>query len=202
MVGRLSESLATAVKRTMADLLVLGFRTHAFRRSSSEGLVKGLQIPVLAVRGERAKSAGIGSLELKKLLCATDFSESSEKALKTAKMLADSFSAKLTVLHVLPSQALEARVDRKNDVDISRQERLTRAKDGLGNFLKNSGVEDSGVIEEGDPRRVISSFSLEYRADLIVVGARGLASLKGLLPIGRVADMVLKSAPCPVLVVH
>ena len=35
-------------------MLVLGFVTHTFRRSSSEKLIKGLQIPMLVVRGEKA----------------------------------------------------------------------------------------------------------------------------------------------------
>ncbi len=201
MVGRLSESFETAVERGGTDLLVLGFRTHTFRRSSSEGLVKGLQVPVLVVRGERAESAGIGSLEVRRILCPTDFSEASVKAFETAKALAGLFSSELMVLHILPSHVIEERVDRKIYGDRAREELLVRAKDGLGSFLKNSGVEDSGVIEEGDPYREISSFSLEHNADLIVIGARGLSSLKGML-IGSVSDAVLKSSPCPVLMVH
>jgi nucleotide-binding universal stress UspA family protein len=34
-----------------------------------------------------------------------------------------------------------------------------------------------------------------------VMGARGLGLIKGML-IGSVTDAVLKSAPCPVLVIH
>ncbi|HXX58720.1 MAG TPA: universal stress protein [Thermodesulfovibrionales bacterium] len=200
-VGRLAESFAAAAEKGKADMLVLGFKTHTFRRSSSEGLVKGLRMPVLVVRGERAESADIGPLGIRKTLCPTDFSETSSNAFRTAKALAGLFSSELTALHVVPSHIIEERLERKSHGDRAREDLLERAKERLAGFLKNFGLEDSGVVREGDPYREISAFASEEKADLIVIGARGLSSLEGPL-IGSVCDAVLKSSPCPVLVIH
>ena len=53
VVGRLRESFEAVLKKRSADMLVLGFMSHALRRSSSEKLIKGLQTPVLVVKGRK-----------------------------------------------------------------------------------------------------------------------------------------------------
>jgi nucleotide-binding universal stress UspA family protein len=55
-------------------------------------------------------------------------------------------------------------------------------------------------VLRGDPREVIVQVACEWNADLVVVGARGLTGLKGLL-LGSVSNAVVHWAPCPVLVV-
>jgi len=47
---------------------------------------------------------------------------------------------------------------------------------------------------------VITSAAKSAEADLIVVGARGLGGFERLL-LGSVSENVLRSAPCPVLIV-
>lgn len=102
IIGRLRESFEAVVEKTNADMLILGFKSHALRRSSSEKLIKGLQVPMLVVRGEKTESARTGPIEIRRILCPADFSESSSKALKVAKDLKDMFSSKLDVIHVFP----------------------------------------------------------------------------------------------------
>jgi nucleotide-binding universal stress UspA family protein len=52
---------------------------------------------------------------------------------------------------------------------------------------------------EGDPRAVILQMADEWRADLVVLGARGLGAIAGLL-LGSVSLGVARHASCPVLV--
>jgi nucleotide-binding universal stress UspA family protein len=47
---------------------------------------------------------------------------------------------------------------------------------------------------------VIEEEAVEQRADLIVIGTRGLSGLKHLL-LGSIAERVVQKAPCPVLTV-
>lgn len=199
-VGRLHESFDAEVEKINADMLVLGFTSHALRRSSSEKLIKGLKMPMLVVRGEKAESASIGSLKIKSILCPTDFSETSKKALTVAKELGDMFSSKVNVIYVLPDYIIK-KMEASSDRGRAMKELHEKAKERLDTFLSDSGLKEIGVINEGEPDKRISSFSKEKDIDLIVMGARGLGFIKGML-IGSVTDAVLKSSSCPVLVIH
>jgi len=202
IIGRLRESFEAVVEKTNADMLVLGFTSHVLRRSSSEKLIKGLQMPMLVVRGEKADSARMDSIKIRRILCPTDFSEESKKALKFANDLKDIFSAEMAVIHVLPNHIIKIKIEKIRDRDRVLQELNDEARDNLNNFLSNYDIEKSGgVIEEGEPAKRIVSFSKEKDIDLIVMGARGLGLMKGMI-IGSVTDAVLKSSPCPVLVIH
>lgn len=201
MVGRLHESFKASLKEARADMLILGYRSHALRRSSSEKLIKGLKMPMLAVRGEKAKTTRIGSLEIKKILCPTDFSEVSIKALRAAKELNAAFSSELDVMHVIPSQVIKEKMIEGKDKDKTIGELFLQAKNGLGKFLSDTGIRKEGIIVEGEPYKKIVLFSSENGIDLVVIGARGLSLMEGML-IGSVTDAVLRSSPCPVLVIH
>lgn len=200
IVGRLHESFETTIKRVNADMLILGFMSHALRRSSSEKLIKGLKMPMLVVRGEKAESARIGSVRIKRILCPTDFSEISMKALKIAKELKDIFSAEIDILHVMPSHIIKKKIKKLKDKDRILKEIREETMNNLTKFITNYTIAKS-EIDEGEPDKKIVSFSKENDIDLIVIGARGLGFIKGML-IGSVTDAVLKSSPCPVFVIH
>jgi nucleotide-binding universal stress UspA family protein len=200
VTGRLRESFDSIARREKADMLVLGFRSHTFRRSSSESLIKGLELPMLVVRGQKADAAGIGSVKIRRLLCPTDFSGSSRKALDAAKELKDIFSADMEVLHVLPGHIIK-KMEAREHKDRAMEELSRQAAEGLKTVLSEAGIEKEGIVIEGEPHKKISAFSLDNDIDLVVIGARGLSFIRGML-IGSVTDSVLKSSPCPVLVVH
>jgi nucleotide-binding universal stress UspA family protein len=200
VIGRLHESFAASLKKMHADILVLGFVTHMFSRSSSEKLIKGLQIPMLVVRGEKAMTALKGRVTIARVLCPTDFSEQSLKALQTAMELCDLFSARLDVLHVVQDSAIKT-MKMTGEREKALQELREKAKQKLDAFLPEQCVRCTGAMEEGDPYEKIVSFAQQNSIDLIVTGARGLGLIEGML-IGSVTDAVLKSSNCPVLVLH
>ena len=200
IAGRLQESFDTAVEKMKADMIVLGFKSHTLRRSSSEKLIKGMKMPMLVVRGEKAKSASIGSIRIKRILCPTDFSEISMEALKMAEDLRDIFSAEIYILHVMPSYAIKKKIKKLKGKDVILKELHEDTMNNLNKLRSYYGIEKS-EIDEGEPDRKIVSFSKERDIDLIVIGARGLGFIKGML-IGSVTDAVLKTSPCPVFVIH
>ena len=201
IVGRLHESFSAVIHREKAGMLVLGFRHHTFRRSSSEGLIKGLEMPMLVVKGEKAGASTIGSVKIRKILCPTDFSGTSRKALEAAKELKDIFSSEMEVIHVFPGHAIGKKMETWEDKDRAVEELSMQATEELKRFLSNAGLDKEGRVVEGEPHKRIASFSSENDIDLIVIGARGLSFIEGML-IGSVTDAVLKSSPCPVLVIH
>jgi nucleotide-binding universal stress UspA family protein len=201
IAGRLHESFDEEIRKINADILVLGFMSHALRRSSSEKLIKGLQIPMLVVRGEKAGSSKKESIKINKILCPADFSDTSGKALMVAKELEDIFSSRLYVLNILPSYIIKEKMEKHKDYDKAIKELSEQTSSSLNKFLRRYDIKDSGMIEQGEPAKRIVSFSKEKDIDLIVMGARGLSFIKGMI-IGSVTDAVLKSSPCPVLVIH
>jgi nucleotide-binding universal stress UspA family protein len=57
------------------------------------------------------------------------------------------------------------------------------------------------LYRSGDPAGEILRAAREGKSDLVVIGARGLGRLGGLI-LGSVSVRVLHAAPCPVLVVR
>ncbi|MCG2720485.1 MAG: universal stress protein [Thermodesulfovibrionales bacterium] len=198
--GRLQESFESAIKKTQPDMLVLGFVSHTFRRSSSEKLIKGLKMPMLVVRGEKARTASSGPVIIKKILCPVDLSEQSQKALIVAKELQRTLSCSLEILSVMPYHKIRG-LTSQDESDRLIRELHDDTKNRLENFLGNTGIEESVIIDDGEPGERIPAVAQKLDIDLIVIGARGLGLIKGML-IGSVTDAVLKTSPCPVLVIH
>lgn len=204
MMGRLNESFVKSIEEYSPDLLVIGYQSHAFRPSSSERLIKSLAMPMLVVRGGRAVM--MGSPSIRKILCAVDFSENSQKALARAADYAQAFSADLHVIHSIPSHTVKSRwalweaigtID-KDQFDTQMQ---AEAEAELSRMVRISGIQHSGEILQGNPAETICACAQEGEYDLIVMGARGLSYIQGLL-IGSTTETVLRSSPCPVLIVH
>jgi nucleotide-binding universal stress UspA family protein len=200
MTGRLQESFEAAAKKIYADLLVLGFVSHTLRRSSSEKLIKGLQMPMLVVRGGKAESGATGPIKIKRILCPFDFSEASAKALKAAKELQDIFSSELDILHVIPD-SISKNIENKYSYDSIIKSLYEHNMDNILKIKNDSNINATCLVEKGAPDKTIVSLSKERDIDLIVIGARGLGLIKGMF-IGSVTDAVLKSSPCPVFIIH
>jgi len=206
MMGRLHESFVTAITEYKPDLLILGYASHAFRPSSSERLIRSLQMPMLVVRGKRTEGAVAGPAVIRKILCAVDFSENSRKALEKAAAYASAFSASLHVVHAVPSHRLKERWSQWN-TDIKKDmERFESTVDGevreaLSRMISDAGIAAHGELMHGAPSDVICTAAESGEYDLVVMGARGLSYIKGMF-IGSVTETVIKASPCPVLIVH
>jgi len=197
-IGRLQEAFDNAMKKTKADLLVLGFASHILRRSSSEKIIKSLQVPMLVVRGEKAEKAQIGSVNIRKILCPVDFSERSKEAFMTAVDMMKIFSASLEIISVVPSYESKKQLKNK-DIKANMKLIVEETTNKLNELSILKDIERT--VLRGNPYEMISSHAKEKDVDLTIMGARGLGLLKGML-IGSVTDAVLKSSPCPVMVIH
>jgi len=206
MMGRLHESFVTAITEYTPDLLIIGYASHAFRPSSSERLTRSLEMPMLVVRGKRSEAAAAGPVSIRKILCAVDFSEGSRKALEQAASYASAFSASLHVIHAIPSHTLKERWSRWNTHSRKDMEQFdasvtAEGREALSRMIRDAGITAQSDLMHGIPSDVICAAADSGEYDLVVMGARGLSYLKGML-VGSVTEAVIKASPCPVFIVH
>ncbi len=204
-VGRLVETFSKTICELSVAALVLVHKSHLIQTSSSERLVKSLAIPVLVVRGQKADSAALGSVAIKNILCAVDFSDHSGKALEFARFLSGKNSSALTVAHILSSLKLEKSFDRLRN--LSEEEKRNYRNHAVQEAEKSicslsdlcEGAER--IVRTGVPYKAINELAVEKKAELMVIGAQGVSSTKGVL-LGSIAEALIKSSPCPVMLVR
>ena len=88
-------------------------------------------------------------------------------------------------------------------IDIVNQILKERSEENLKEFdeLNTENIKITHVIREGSPAKVILEVANEENVDLIVMGSSGKSGFDRFI-MGSVADKVVNSAKCAVLVVH
>ena len=135
------------------------------------------------------------------ILVALDGSEQSLLALKYAKELAETHDAKMIMIHAYPNTS-----DLR---DVAGYEKLVSQRKSFGqkildharNQLGDVSFEVEEDLLEGPAADAVLSVAEVRNADLIVLGTRGMGSLKGVI-FGSVSNKVMHYAPCPVMVVR
>ncbi len=134
---------------------------------------------------------------LKRILVATDFGLQSDNALQYGRALARTFGAALHLLHVRENSFLKAT---PADPETLRAATLRILDQRLTADDRQRG--GHAVLETSDrPAEAIVHYAAEHRIDLIIMGTHGREGFAHLL-MGSVAETVVRSAPCPVLIVR
>lgn len=203
--GRLLETFSSALKELRPEVMVLGHMSHLVRPSTSERLIRSLETPMLVVRGAKTEGVTPGALDIKKIVCAVDFSDNSKKALEFAKALADRSSAALVAVHVVSNLKMEKGFRNWKDMDEEdkssyRNDLISRAETEMRS-LSNECRGLECIVRAGITYKTINEIAVENNADLIVAGARGLSYIKSIM-LGSVTEAIVKSSPCPVMIVR
>lgn len=135
------------------------------------------------------------------ILTPIDGSEASFKALDEAAKLARSFGSKLTILHVVDTRHLleyeeQEREDLLKKLRVRGAEVLKEAESKVKPF----NIIFESTMKEGNPAEVIVETADELKAELIVIGTRGLTGLRKMV-LGSTTYKVVEWASCHVLVV-
>ncbi len=204
-VGMLVETFSKTMHDLHVAAMVLGHRSHVIRTSSSERLIKSLDVPMLVVRGKKADNAALGSIGIKNILCAVDFSIHSTRALEFAHKIAEKNSSGLLIAHILSSLKLEKsfaglRILSEQDKQNYRNYAVQEAEKALSSPA-NVWDKAERIIKIGVPYKAINEIAAERDSDLIVIGAQGVSSTKGVL-LGSIAEALVKSSPCPVMLIR
>jgi len=145
-------------------------------------------------------------IKMKTILHPTDFSESSNYALKYAISLAREFESKLHLLHVVEDVSTMLCLEPCPVMPVApvMTEMENRARKALDQVLSpeaRGAISTECALLRGVPFQEIIRYARQIQADIIVCGTHGRTGLKHLL-FGSVAENVVRNSPCPVLSVR
>ena len=134
---------------------------------------------------------------IKKILVATDASESSTRALDVASEMATKFEAKLFICHVIRDMQLPDELRRMAEVEHIHGPRLEvlsfvarKILHAAEERVRKTGAEDvEAIIAEGDPAMGIIKEAQNQGVDLVVIGTHGHSEIKEML-LGSVSRKV------------
>jgi nucleotide-binding universal stress UspA family protein len=142
-------------------------------------------------------------MNVRRILCPTDFSEPSAHALEQATRLAGAYGARLTVLHVRPTVTPHPDMPDGGPVApwlVAELDDLRRRVATSCAAATGGGTAPEPMVGAGDPVREIVRHATTWPADLVVMGTHGVSGFRHLV-LGSITEKVLRTAPCPVLTV-
>lgn len=147
-----------------------------------------------------------------RILCAVDGSEFSQWGIQALEALASREPEHITLLHVIDKPALQA-AKGKNPVAAKRalaamekaggillREAERSARVALGQAATGPRTKLHSVLAHGPFARTIAREARRLKADLILMGSRGLSDIQGFL-LGSISRQVASIAPCSLLAV-
>ena len=208
-VGQPAEVIVEAVGHGRADLVVMGTQglggvSKLILGSTAERVLRRAGVPVLAVPPHALDSVAVDAtgarLDVRRVLAATDFSDTARAALEWAIATAAALEVPLTFVHAV--EPLMVPPQWRDYASDSEEPRLAAARErleALAVALSADGSPES-VVSLGRPAEAIASTADESASDLIVVGLMGDQGHFARRP-GSIAYRLLGLAKVPVVVV-
>ncbi len=126
------------------------------------------------------------------LLVPLDFSGKSRQALRYAIPIAQKFSAKIHLVHVLP------RPGKADLAGLPQRKRDAINRLGEMSALLPPRLRTGNAVLVGKPAEEILTLAAKNNIDLIVLTTKGLTGLQRVL-VGSTAEHIMRHAPCPVM---
>jgi nucleotide-binding universal stress UspA family protein len=143
-------------------------------------------------------------LNLKKILVPIDFSPMSKQTLQYAVRFAEQFGCEIVLLHVIEPVTAIAGAPLAVDIFGQPEQDTVAAEAELACLAKSSGSYPNAftsAVRIGHAPNEITKAAKELDVDLIMIATHGYTSWRHLC-IGSTAERVVRTAPCPVLVVR
>jgi len=141
-----------------------------------------------------------------RILVALDGSEFSLKALEFAIDIAKKYRSQLVLVHVVmrqiyainpPEAGIIAGTAIVRELETEGRAILAKGDD----TVRSQGLSVEVRLRQGVPAEELLRAAVDEKADLIVLGSRGLSQVKAFL-LGSVSDKVSHHAKCPTLIVR
>jgi nucleotide-binding universal stress UspA family protein len=131
------------------------------------------------------------------IVVGTDGSETAREAVRQATRLAATIGARIELV-----SAYEPVPDGRPDGwSVSTRDEVERTLREMAAEVTAAGVDVTTYARQGDPAAALLDVAEERRADLIVVGNKGMTGADRFL-LGSVPSKVTHHAPCSVLVIR
>ncbi len=171
---------------------------------------------------QRLPAGGMWMPRIRRILYATDLSQTARHAVGYACTLADRFQAEVTMLHVIADKVEEISAGAGIDIvdrlprgghrafnkeqighaETALQQRVAETTAALKNRMPVCPLSSARVqVEVGDPVEAVVRAATDENFDLVVMGTHGHGGLEGKL-LGSVAAGVVRRCPVPVMVVR
>lgn len=198
------QEIVQAAVDAEADLIAMGCHRKRLVRdvfvgTTIERVMRTGRHPVLMVNTEL-------SGPYRRIIVATDMSEASAHALRTAKSLGFLDGAHVSLVHAFEPFAkgmlIYANVEREN-VEKYVDHEASETRRSMTEFLSDldlAGLRYDVRLEEGGAFFTIKKIVDKEKPDLLVIGTRGLTGVKRVL-LGSVADAVMRGVNCDILAV-
>jgi nucleotide-binding universal stress UspA family protein len=186
------------------DLIVMGTHgrrgvKHLLLGSVAEEVVHRASCPVLCVRHEEGPA--YEARPIQRILVPLDFSNYAAPLLEAAKEMAGRYGAQLHLLHVIIPLSFPFSVTASLSIHDLVPHIIEQTQARLEALLQDTAGPDVSArvhVREGQPAPTIVEVAREQRADLIMIAPLGLSGLERFF-LGSVAERVLRTASCPVL---
>ncbi|NTW83921.1 MAG: universal stress protein [Chlorobiaceae bacterium] len=142
-------------------------------------------------------------IHLGKILCPTDYSATSDNAVRYAVEFARKVGAHVRFLNIVDPKNVQAGTDGISDADQNVPDQEDGIPESFSRVLmseKKKGLSADICVLKGDAHKVISEHAHSWGADLIIMGSHGRTGLHRLM-MGSVAEEVFRSSDVPVLLV-
>lgn len=198
--GEPHAAIVTRAESWEADLVVVGSRgatglSRVWLGSVAEKVARLAHCPVLIARPR--SGSGV-------VLAGTDFSDPSLPAINAAYAEARRINGRVVLTHCLELPILLPDVAGTTGAELSSEllaEIETEAVRHLTSAMAGSPVPAEYHLSRERPTTALVRLAEHVNADLMVVGTRGRTGIARVL-LGSVAEAVVRTAPCSVLVVR
>ncbi len=211
LAGPVADTLLAYVHDSRGSLVVMTSRGQGGLRrlwlgSVADAVIRGSSVPVLLVRPEEHPSPQPVLENLNRILVPLDGSALAETILEPATELASLAGAELILVQVIQpvGSPLEPRSTAPQTFDVEltngRREEATGYLTSLAERCRNTGVKATYAAPlGGNVADTILGLAEAPTIGLLAMATHGRGGLKRLI-LGSVADKLVRTAPCPLLV--
>ncbi|MFP4649628.1 MAG: universal stress protein [Desulfobacterales bacterium] len=138
---------------------------------------------------------------IRRILCATDFSEVSRMVVPYSIDLASELNAELYVCHVIDLPTISVYGEAVFDPITQQQRFIDFARREIENELQDAPVESTPLVTIGHTTEEITRLAADYDIDLVVAATHGRSGIKRLF-LGSVTARLMRIINCPILVLR